>query len=396
MRNKTKTKNPAGRMETAALALILAAALCIFVNYITNPDITTTFSGLQVRFAGERELRDRGLVITGRGNIPVSSVVVSGKRKDLVESMDRVIIEADVSDITEEGSYSLKGTIVLPTTKIVVEKEKYGEIPITVEKLHEKEIPIKIRQTGTLKDKLVKSEPEKDTVKLTGAQSELENVSYGVADVDISKISSDTTLPVKYLLLDKSGSYIEKNETLESYTAEVFVKNTVYTIKRLPIKLKLTEEMEEKYRLNEDKCSVSASSVDVGIRPGNSDEFVVVYIDKAESSASEYQLSETQGMYIPENYRTVKVRLDLTEKVTKTIELDPSAEGLTEGLEAQTEHVRVNVTGVEDKINTDNIKARVNLEGLTAGVYEVPVEISGDEITVGNAPDTTMVIIRNA
>ena len=394
MSKQPKNNRPVGNMETAIIAIILATALCIFVNYITNPDITTTFSGLKVHFMGEEKLREKGLVITGREDIPPSSVVVSGKRKDLVESMERVALEVDVSDITEEGSYSLTGTISLPTTKVVIEKEKYSAIPIKVEKLSEKEIPIKIRQTGTNKDKFVKSVPEKDTVIITGSQSELEHVSCGVADVDISKIGADITMPVKYILLDDSGSYIEKNETLESYTAEIFVKNTVYNVKRLPVKLKLTDEMEKKYVLNEEKSSVSVSNIDVGVRQGNNDEYVTVNIDRPESSASEYEIEQTSGMYIPDGYKKVKVRPDLTEKVKKSIELTPSARNLSDGLTAKINNVNIEVTGTEDKLNADNIKAFVNLDGMSEGEKRVKLEIEGDGVSAENLPEITVIISK--
>ena len=394
MSNTSNNKKYTGNMKTIVLSIVLAVAVWIAVNYVYNPDITTTLSGLHIRFTGEADLRERGLVITGRSSIPSSSVVVSGKRKDLIDNMDNVSIEVDVSNITEEGTYSLTGSIALPTTKITVEKEKYGEIPITVEKLTEKEIPVKLMQNGTLKDRIVKSELKNDTVKLTGAQSELDNVSYGIAEVDISEITSDTVMPVKYLLLDKTGSYIEKNETLESYTAEIMVKNTVYMKKTLPIKLKLTEEMEEKYQLNEDKCSVSVTSVEVGVLAGNTDDSVTAYIDRADSSA-EFSLYETPGMYIPENYRNIRVKLDLTEKVTKETELEPYAENLAEGFSAQIEKITVRVTGVEDKINSDNIKAHVNLESLEEGTYSVPVDIVGDAVSIDGTYHTTVTITPN-
>ena len=150
-------KKHTGNMGMMILSLIIAIGVWIAVNYLNNPDITTTLSGPHIKFTGEAELRNKGLVITGKSAIPSSSVVVSGKRKDLIDNMNNISVEVNVSEITETGDYSLKGTINLPTTKITVEKEKYGEIPITVEKLGEKEVPVKLRQSGILKNKLVKS-----------------------------------------------------------------------------------------------------------------------------------------------------------------------------------------------------------------------------------------------
>lgn len=369
-------KKHTGNMGMMILSLIIAIGVWIAVNYLNNPDITTTLSGLHIKFTGEAELRNKGLVITGKSAIPSSSVVVSGKRKDLIDNMNNISVEVNVSEITETGDYSLKGTINLPTTKITVEKEKYGEIPITVEKLGEKEVPVKLRQSGILKNKLVKSELVKDTVKLTGAQSELDNVSYGIADVNAEDIKVNSTIRVKYLLLDNKGEYIEKNETLESYTPEVVVKNTIYDKIILPVNLKLTKEMEKKYVLNENECSMSVSTVEVGVLEGSSDEAVTAYIDNPDTD--ELTLHEASDMYIPSGHKKIKVKLSLTPKVTKDIELEPSAEGLSDGLYAEIGKITVRVTATEDKINTENIKAHVKLDGIGIGEYKLPVEISGD------------------
>lgn len=369
-------KKHTGNMGMMILSLIIAIGVWIAVNYLNNPDITTTLTGLHIKFTGEAELRNKGLVITGKSAIPSSSVVVSGKRKDLIDNMNNISVEVNVSEITETGDYSLKGTINLPTTKITVEKEKYGEIPITVEKLGEKEVPVKLRQSGILKSKLVKSELVKDTVKLTGAQSELDNVSYGIADVNAEDIKVNSTIRVKYLLLDNKGEYIEKNETLESYTPEVVVKNTIYDKIILPVNLKLTKEMEKKYVLNENECSMSVSTVEVGVLEGSSDESVTAYIDNPDTD--ELTLHEASDMYIPSGHKKIKVKLSLTPKVTKDIELEPSAEGLSDGLYAEIGKITVRVTATEDKINTENIKAHVKLDGIGIGEYKLPVEISGD------------------
>lgn len=380
MNKKTKSAKPAG-MKTMILSLILAIAVWIAVTYVNDPDIKTTISGLYVHFNGETALRERGLVITGRDKLPDAAVSVSGKRKDLIENMDEVHIEVDVSDIHEEGHYTLKGAVKLPTTRISVEKEKYGDISVNVEKLCSKEIPIKIKQSGTLKNKLVESVAETKTVKITGSQAELDMVSYGLAEVDISKLTEDGSCDVKYLLVDQSGGYIEKNETTEAQTSIIRVKNTIYDKKTLPIKLKLTEEMDKKYVLNESKSTSSVTELEVGVLGECMAEEISVYIDKYVDSATEFSLEQTEGMYIPENYRNVKVKPSLAEKVKREIEVMPYGENLADDLEASFESIKIEVSALEDKLNTDNVKAKVNLEGLSAGEHRLNVIIEGDTVT---------------
>ncbi len=61
--------------------------------------------------------------MTGKDKIPELSVVVTGKRSDLMNFMDDIYVQVDVSDIDSTGEYNLSGVISIPTTRISVEKE---------------------------------------------------------------------------------------------------------------------------------------------------------------------------------------------------------------------------------------------------------------------------------
>ncbi len=394
MKNGKNTKGPGKNMQTIILSLIIAVGVWVLVNYVNDPDTKTTLSGLNVHFTGESALREKGLVITGKSNIPSSSVVISGKRRDLISNMDKITIDVDVSDITETGEYSRKGSVSLPTTRISVEKEKYGTIPFTVEKLCEKEIPIKLKQSGTIKDKLVKSETQQKTVKLTGSQAELDTVSYGIVDIDLTSLPPDGTAQLKYLLLNQSGSYIEKNETIEAYTSEITVKNTVYSKKTLPVKLKLADSIANDYRLDEEKSTLSETSAEVGVLGYNTDEAVYVYIDRPSDDAEEYSMIETDGMYIPPSHDKIKVKAALSPIVTKEIEIYPSAENAADNVEAHVDSIWVHIKGAEDKINPDNIKAHVDLSGIAEGTHSLPVSFSGEDISIEGEYRTNVTVTK--
>lgn len=62
-------------------------------------------------------LRDKKLAVTGKDKIPELSVVVTGKRSDLMNFMDDIYVQVDVSDIDSTGEYNLSGVISIPTTE---------------------------------------------------------------------------------------------------------------------------------------------------------------------------------------------------------------------------------------------------------------------------------------
>lgn len=380
----SKNKNHTRREKAKIIIISLIAAIITWaaIMWVDNPDITTTVSGLEVRFVGESDLRERGFVITGKKNIPEMSAVIRGKRSDLMDYMDDICIEVDASSINEAGEYMLPGTVFMPTSRLIIEKEKHGDIPIAVEKLETKEIEVRIKQIGTVKEKFIESVIEHPKVVISGAKSELDQVAYGMATVDISKINYDCIEPVNYVLMDENDGLIGKNETIATKTAVVDVKNTIYNIKNLPVTVQLSEEMDKKYGLDQEKSSVTPARIDVGVLDYNTDTDIKAVINNVKEDGSvEYSLVPSEGMYIPEESMAVKVKAELKKKTSKKLELEVQVENPPSGT-VSIEPVSVVVWGEESDLNTDNVKAYVDLKGLEHGTHSLPVKISGDGISV--------------
>lgn len=370
------------KLKTIALSVLLAVILWFMVIYVNDPDITTTVSNIDVRFIGESGLRDKHIALTGRDDIPPISMVVTGKRSDLMNFIDDIYVQVNVSDIDSAGEFNLSGTISVPTTRITVEKENYSNIPIKAEELIEKEVDITVKQTGALKNKLVQSLSDTSKVMISGAASEINEVQGAVATVDISELKEDSTQKVNYLLTDSSGAFLSENETIESARPYVVVNNTIYDMKTLPVVPALSAELEKDYILNTDKTAVTPSSVTVGVTPDNNDEKVVARIDALyEEGVGEYSLESPNGMYIPPESKKVKVKTETAKKTSADIELSVETENAPEGHEVKIEDkLNVRVIGEEGRINSDNVKAFVDLSGLGRGEHTLPVRLEGENM----------------
>ena len=381
MNSKGKNRPHTQKVKTIALSIFLAMIVWLMVMLLTDPDITTTVSNLDVRFAGEAALREKSLAVTGKDSIPPLSVVVTGKRSDLMRNMDGIYVQVDLSDINSVGEYNLTGTISIPSTRIKVERERYGDIPITIEPLTTKEIDVTVKQTGSVKDKLVQSVISDPRVTIMGAESEMEKVEGAVATVDISNMREDNIMEVSYLLTDASGALINENETLESMNSNVIVTNTVYDIASLPVTPKLTEELSKNYILKTNETTVTPTAVTVGVKD-SAQGSVTAVIDKPNGGEGEYRVEGGEGVYVPPESALVKVKPEIVRKETAQIELAVEAENVPEGTSAKVEgNVTATVTGAEGTLNADNVKASVDLEGLSKGTYLLPVNIYGDNIS---------------
>ena len=268
--------------------------------------------------------------------------------------------------------------ISIPTTRISVEKEKYGDIPITVEPLEMKDIEVTAKQTGMLKDKIVKSSVNNPTVTITGAKSEIDEVAGAIATVDVSSIQEDGVENV-----NTNGELINKNETIESARSYVEVVNTIYDAKLLPVVPRLSAELDKEYILKADKSFATPASVTVGVDETNTDDKVIALIDKVPSDGfGEYELELSSGMYIPEDNKKVKYKLDIVKKAVAQLELAVQAQNVQSGLTAKINNKLIaQVWGEEGKITTDNVKAYVDVSGLGAGTYNLPVKIEGENVS---------------
>ncbi|NDO19472.1 hypothetical protein FMM68_07355 [Lachnospiraceae bacterium MD329] len=391
---KKPTKPHTKKFRTMAISILFAIVVWFAVIYVNDPDITTTISDLDIKIIGETALREKNLAVTGRADIPPLSVVVTGKRSDLIGFMDDIYVQVDVNEIKATGEYKLSGTISLPTTRVTVEKENYGDIPLRVEKLESRDIEVKLKQTGTLKNKLVKSQITNPKVTVTGASSEISNVHGAVATLDISNMTTDRSDRVTYLLTDEAGELINTNETLESTHSFVDVDSTVYEAKTLPVEPALTAELEKNYILNKEKTVAAPSAVTVGVSSGNTAERLIARIDKLDDSGNgNYRIEPQEGIYIPPESEWIKIKTDAAEKISAETELNVEPENTPEGHTAQVLNpVRVLVKGDANSIKPENLRATVDLSGLSGGEHILPVRLDSDNAVLESEYTVTVII----
>lgn len=296
-----KKKNRLGYMILSVIIAIIAWSV---VTYTTDPDITKTFAGIRVDITGEDVLAENGYVVINRDDIPKVSVKMRGKRSDLIKAIDRARVVIDVSSVDETGDFEIEGTVKLPNSRITVEKVSMQTIPVSVAELETKDVPVRITQTGELSGKLVKSTPQKDTVAIKGAKSELDQIVAAEVTVDVSTVTDDITAELGYSLVLADGIEREMLTTLLITENVITVNNTIYDAKEVPVRVLVKEQTE--YTLNEE-TKVEPETVKVGIGEDARIEYITVTIEE-NAPEGEYKTDKTDGVYIPDYSRTVTVK----------------------------------------------------------------------------------------
>lgn len=392
-REKDKERQKKNKIGYMILSIIISIIIWIMVAYMTDPDVTKTLHNVNVRFVGEEMLIDKGLIVTDANELPDLSVKISGKRSDMIYAIDNVIIEVDVSDIDSEGEYELEGTVILPNSRINLERVRFDTVPVVVGKYAEKDINIEIRQTGTLKGKLVKSESEMKTVKITGAKDEIDSVASGYAVVDISKLEESQSLRTNFVLVDNAGNLISKNETISTETPDIVIENTVYEAVELPVKAELSNELQGQYSLDEKNTKIDPERVTVGVLPGESYSDVKTIVKNTDSEEHECELQEEDGMYIPDNVKKIKVKAAVIGNEVFTSSLAVEVVNIPEGLHVEgAPGIVAQFKGIKEY--ADEIQAYADASGLSEGAYTLPVTFSGRGVKAEGTYSVEIVLKR--
>ena len=217
-----------GKITTLIFSVIVAIAIWLVAVYVDDPSITVTAKNIPVRILNEDVLNDNGLIIKEKENIPKYNLRISGRRSDLVEYMNRITIDIDVSDITSTGTQKLNGVVNMPSVYITLEKGISSAIPVEVSSLAQKNIKLYTKQTGTNKEYIIKSEPKTPEITIRGAKEEIDLITYAMTDINITDITHDCDIIGDIYYCDSNNDKLSNISSVYSNITGVSVKNTIY------------------------------------------------------------------------------------------------------------------------------------------------------------------------
>ncbi|MEA4920590.1 MAG: CdaR family protein [Clostridiaceae bacterium] len=197
-------------IASKALSVGFALFLWFYVVSTTNPDMTQTFTKVAVDFTGTEALSENDLIIT-EGRHSTVSFKVSGKSERIAMlDSDRLSVSADLSNITSPGNYNLKYQVTTSVTDVTINKIT-ETIPIYVDRIISKSVPVKVTFSGTLADGYISDNysvtPDAITVK--GPEQLLDTIVSAAATYDISALKSSADTTLIYTLVNSKGEEVK-------------------------------------------------------------------------------------------------------------------------------------------------------------------------------------------
>lgn len=229
------------RLLTENIGLKIVSVLASFILWLVvvnvdDPVINRTYSGIPVEIINENIVTDAGKYYDIVGNDTIS-VVVSAKRS-VLDSMSRDYIRA-VADMKQ---LSLSNTLPIEvrTTRYADAVESVNSrtttLQLRLEDIIEKRIPLTVEVSGEVAPEHLLSTvtPKYDEVVLKGPESEVNEVSKAVCEVDVSSLSADESLMVPIQLLD-GDDYIIESDNLKLSNSNMSVNIVIWATKEIPV-----------------------------------------------------------------------------------------------------------------------------------------------------------------
>lgn len=376
-----KLKN--SKMTARFVSVIFAVAIWLALTYTVNPTITQTVKNVKISYIGESELAARGLAEDGNSRTQSVDVRIRGTRSAVINALATISAEVDLSDITSTGEKQRIVSIDTGISGVSVVGRTGPKVSVTIEELVEKQIPLRIVQTGVEKNKrlIAGSSAEEKSLKIRGAKSEVAKIAAASASVDISDMDGEITRRASVGYTDADGVKLVP-VTLTDAVQEVEVTTKFYERASAAIKVVLPDEDGTDYAL--EVKALSKEKTDIGVEAGAEapDTLYAVFApERFREGQEEYsiKLKVPEGVYVPTDSESVTAKLSVEKTVEKLVNFAVTVKNVASGLKAEcsVKNITLKARGAASE-PTAGRTVCADAENLGVGSYELALSAGED------------------
>ncbi len=302
------------------VSLFVAIIAWLFITYTENQQMDYTVNSIEIAFAGEDKLNAQGYMIVNKTAISDASVVIRGRRRDIIGVMDNISATVDVSGAMHEGAHNLKPSYYIPSSAVYVSKNKTIEVQIEVEKIKEKEIGVFVHQEGADENEgyIVESKPTLEKLTIRGSQEDLEAIERAAVYVDVSEVVQTSKELCDVVFETGEGTEVLNRNNIFDAPEQLEVENKAYKKHTLSVDVEMPYELLRDYNISAVEQMVS--EVDIGVinALGTVVDGLNAYCKNSEfeEGTKEYyfEIDIPKGIYIPQESREIVVKIEAYKK----------------------------------------------------------------------------------
>ena len=389
---------------TKIIALLFAMLLWGYVLTDLNPYRTKALENISVSFDGEAELLAKGMCIRGdRGEIlkPISAQVRTQLTNYADLNSNAVNAIVSLNNISVPGEYKLpiRANVASYTSSGTVQSVSPATVTVEIDKLVSKTVPVSCETIGELPAGYwadMENLTYTSKVDIQGAKTDIAQINRAVCTVDLTDRIATVFGTFDLTLYDFDDKVIDSGIAVGTIPSTT-VRIPVYPIKEVPVNWKDSVIGIDKLAANYEISSVAVTPEKVRLVGTQAalDETESVCFEPVTISGSSEPVKFESQLIIPENVRNldaenVTVTVDIQESISKLEFEDLKIEvtGLDKNLEAKITPGTVHMilegrTSLLSIIKRSDVKVDVDVTGLEAGIYELPLTfyVRSDDMT---------------
>ena len=391
------------------LAFIFAFMLWLLVVNIDDPVDTKTFDDIPVSIEyTEVVTQDQRSyqVLDGTDTV---SVTVSATRSVLEKiSAENIVATADMRELYLESQIPIE--ITIPGYEFETATASPRNVQVKIEQNKSDTFPITVTTTGTVRDGYVlgnvQADPERVTV--NGPESVIDQISKVVAEVNVSGLSSDSSIDAVLTYYDEDNNEISAEQLANNLgTTGVKVNVTLYHTARIPVTVDTSGvTAADGYSISE--VTWTPEEIQLAGEEEVLDALKEIRIpaDAIDITSISQRTEKTVDItpYLPEGTRLVDengnnilVTARVAREGTKSFDIPVGSitvnnldDALTVSGYGSGDDLEVHIGGPQEQLNSlelSDLAVSIDLKNCTeAGEYEVPVTIT----LPSDAPDCTV------
>lgn len=380
------------KFAAAALSVVIATLLWLYVITTVSPGTKQTFYNIPVVLGNESVLTERGLMITYQSATSVN-LELSGTRTDLAKvNAGNITVKADLSNIYEPGnqiavSYTTSFPGNVANNAFVTESRSPSRIYLNVERRVSKSIPVEVKWGGSVPDGFIADRENKlleyPTVQISGPESVANQIEKAVIEVDLTDQRESISWDSSYTLCNGADEPVDA-ELITTDVDQIHLEVRIQRVKDIALTYHLVEGGGAKAEnveisLSTDKIRVSGSEAALDLM---GDQLVVGTIDLSEVASNmnkTFTIPLEEGITNLTGISEVTATITLKGLSTKEFQISQiTPVNVPDGLEVEliTQVLNLRVRGPVDqiaKLKLGDVRVVVDFTGAEIGTTTFPV-----------------------
>lgn len=366
------------------LSLLIAFGIWLVVVNIDDPVISTSYSGVKVDIINGNSLTEKGKTYEILDGTDYINVTITGKRS-VVESIgkENIYAIADIQDLSIMDTVEIKLSTNKNSDQIDSIKSTTSSLQLNIENLKEIHLPINVVVSGEPAEGYIAGDinTNQNTIRVSGPESIINEISYAEAEVNIGGRTSDITTNCDIRL------YSNDNEVVESQYITTNIKNvnlsaTILSTKAVDIIYSYCGVPEDGYMVSND-LNIDRQAVYIAGKQNAIDNISSIVVPETAiditGATEDYTANINLNSYLPDGIRFADNKFDGKVKVTvpveKTVERNYDVPlssivlvNIPDGFNAEVLMDTSNVISEQNSAEEEENKANVTMKISTSGI----------------------------